>query len=103
MRLQVSAQVRRELQALFYGDGEGELPESLLGWLSAQFVRSSDLQTSLVALEAGILRNISLQLEQSKQPPCPKAVTATVEHAAKDAGMSEEVEPVCVCMLACMQ
>ncbi|KAJ8346072.1 hypothetical protein SKAU_G00302650 [Synaphobranchus kaupii] len=90
LRDTVSAQVRRELQALFYGGEEGELPESLLQWLSARFVRGSDLQAGLVSLETSILRNISLQLEQSKQPPCAKTVTATVEHAAKDAGMSEE-------------
>ncbi|XP_061079769.1 SUN domain-containing protein 1 isoform X2 [Conger conger] len=90
LRDTVSAQVRRELQALFYGGEEGELPEPLLGWLSAQFARGSDLQASLVSLETSILRNVSLQLEQSKQPPCPAAVTATVELAAKDAGMSEE-------------
>ncbi|KAG5832601.1 hypothetical protein ANANG_G00292840 [Anguilla anguilla] len=87
---QVSAQVRRELRALFYGAEEGELPEPLLQWLSARFVRDSDLQASLVSMETSILRNVSLQLEQSKQAPCAETVTAAVEHAALDAGMSEE-------------
>ncbi|KAJ8390672.1 hypothetical protein AAFF_G00100520 [Aldrovandia affinis] len=75
----VSAQVRRELRALFYGSAlaqaeeEGaELPESLLQWLSAQFVRSSDLQSTLASLETRILRNVSLQLERSGEPPCAR-------------------------------
>ncbi|XP_035254128.1 SUN domain-containing protein 1-like isoform X3 [Anguilla anguilla] len=87
---QVSAQVRRELRALFYGAEEGELPEPLLQWLSARFVRDADLQASLVSMETSILRNVSLQLEQSKQAPCAETITAAVEHAALDAGMSEE-------------
>ncbi|KAJ8398742.1 hypothetical protein AAFF_G00419390 [Aldrovandia affinis] len=86
----VSAQVRQELRALFYGSQQGELPESLLQWLSAQFVRGSDLQAGLASLESRILRNLSLQLERSKQPPCVKAVTETVVHTAGAAGMSEE-------------
>ncbi|KAI1884455.1 hypothetical protein AGOR_G00226570 [Albula goreensis] len=87
---QVSAQVRQELRTLFYGSEQGELPESLVQWLSAQFVRGADLQASLASLESSILRNVSLQLEQSKQPPCAKAVTETVVHTAGAAGMSEE-------------
>ncbi|KAG9340433.1 hypothetical protein JZ751_021546 [Albula glossodonta] len=87
---QVSAQVTQELRTLFYGSEQGELPESLVQWLSAQFVRGADLQASLASLESNILRNVSLQLEQSKQPPCAKAVTETVVHTAGAAGMSEE-------------
>ncbi|KAG7460148.1 hypothetical protein MATL_G00218140 [Megalops atlanticus] len=87
---QVSAQLKRELRTLFYGSDEGELPEPLLQWLSAQFVRHPDLQASLASLEQNILRNITLHLERSKQPPCAQAVTQTVVQATGDAGMSEE-------------
>ncbi|KAI1886612.1 hypothetical protein AGOR_G00197600 [Albula goreensis] len=75
---QASEQVRRELRALFYGhaqteEGEaGELPEPLLPWLSAQFVRGADLQATLASLERGILGNLTLQLEQSRSHPAPK-------------------------------
>ncbi|KAJ8251512.1 hypothetical protein GJAV_G00222150 [Gymnothorax javanicus] len=93
---QVSAQVRRELQALFYGGEQGEMPESLLQWLSTQFVRSSDLQASLLALETSILRNVSLHLEKSAQPPSIQTITASVEHSAQHAGMSEEEVQVIV-------
>ncbi|XP_048847060.1 SUN domain-containing protein 1 isoform X6 [Brienomyrus brachyistius] len=89
----VSAQVRRELRALFYGGeqtGQGELPEPLLPWLSARFVSGSDLQGALTALELSILRNVTLQAQQTGQPPCERSVTETVVHAAGAAGMSEE-------------
>nr|XP_023666409.1 SUN domain-containing protein 1-like isoform X5 [Paramormyrops kingsleyae] len=90
---QVSAQVRRELRALFYGGqqaDQGELPEPLLPWLSARFVSGSDLQGALTALELSILKNVTLQAQQSGQPPCERSVTETVVHAAGAAGMSEE-------------
>ncbi|KAJ8363093.1 hypothetical protein SKAU_G00119240 [Synaphobranchus kaupii] len=91
----VSAQIKQELRALFYGaaraEEEGaELPEPLLQWLSAQFVRDSDLQATLVSLESSILRNLSLQLEQSRQPPCAEAIAQSVAHATEAAGMSEK-------------
>ncbi|XP_023666403.2 SUN domain-containing protein 1 isoform X1 [Paramormyrops kingsleyae] len=89
----VSAQVRRELRALFYGGqqaDQGELPEPLLPWLSARFVSGSDLQGALTALELSILKNVTLQAQQSGQPPCERSVTETVVHAAGAAGMSEE-------------
>ncbi|XP_041942662.1 SUN domain-containing protein 1 isoform X4 [Alosa sapidissima] len=93
---QVSAGVRRELQALFYGGEAGagaddaRLPESLLQWLSARFVRGDDLHASLAALEKSILGNVSLQLEQNRQPACAETVTQSVTHTALAAGMNEQ-------------
>ncbi|XP_031420604.1 SUN domain-containing protein 1 isoform X3 [Clupea harengus] len=98
---QVSAEVRRELHALFYGSeaepesGEAALPESLLQWLSARFVHGDDLHASLATLEKSILGNVSLQLEQSKQQPAcaetvTQSVTQSVTHTAQAAGMTEE-------------
>ncbi|KAG5854089.1 hypothetical protein ANANG_G00033830 [Anguilla anguilla] len=93
----VSAQVKQELRALFYGSAregeeeeEEELPAPLLPWLSAQFARGSDLRASLASLERSILGNLSLQLEQSRQPPDAGAFTHTVASAVGAAGMSEE-------------
>ncbi|XP_040922733.1 SUN domain-containing protein 1-like [Toxotes jaculatrix] len=68
----VSAQVREEVRALVYGNqltvgGGGDsdtLPQSLLQWLSQQYVSGADLQAALASLELRILQNISLQLEQ---------------------------------------
>uniref|UniRef100_A0A671Y9X5 SUN domain-containing protein n=1 Tax=Sparus aurata TaxID=8175 RepID=A0A671Y9X5_SPAAU len=74
---QVSVQVREEVRTLVYGNqltvgGEASgdqagLPESLLQWLSQQYVSGADLQASLASLELRILQNISLQLEQRPQ------------------------------------
>uniref|UniRef100_A0A3Q4G4G7 Sad1 and UNC84 domain containing 1b n=1 Tax=Neolamprologus brichardi TaxID=32507 RepID=A0A3Q4G4G7_NEOBR len=60
-----------ELQALFFGVGasgeeQGEVPESLIHWLSQRYVSTPDLQASLASLELSILRNISQQLEVSR-------------------------------------
>ncbi|MFT7802440.1 SUN domain-containing protein 1-like [Arapaima gigas] len=89
----VRQELRQELRMLFYGpEGaeDAELPETLLPWLSARFVSVSDLQGALVDLEHEILRNVSLQLDLSGQPPSPQAVADTVGHNAGAAGMSEE-------------
>lgn len=90
---QVSAQVKEEIKSLFYGnDGaaELELPESLLQWISDHFVSTSELQTSLSALESSILGNLSLQIEEG-QSPSKETITKTVLNAAGEAGLSEEV------------
>ncbi|XP_056326093.1 SUN domain-containing protein 1 isoform X2 [Danio aesculapii] len=88
----VSAQVKEEIKSLFYGnDGaaELELPESLLQWISDHFVSTSELQTSLSALESSILGNLSLQVEEG-QSPSKETITKTVLNAAGEAGLSEE-------------
>ncbi|KAG8006972.1 SUN domain-containing protein 1, partial [Nibea albiflora] len=102
---QVSSQVRKELQALFFGSGgSGEeqdaLPESLILWLSQRYVSTPDLQASLASLEMSILRNVSLQLElnraqtlgeaESQAKTIVQTVTGTVQHAATTEGLTEE-------------
>lgn len=98
----MSSQVRKELQALFYGSGgAGELPESLLLWLSQRYVSTPDLQASLAALEMTILKNVSQQLElqrsetlyqaESQAKLMVQTVTGTVQHAAAAEGLTEEV------------
>ncbi|XP_059180179.1 SUN domain-containing protein 1-like isoform X2 [Centropristis striata] len=100
---QVSAQVREEVRALLYGNqlmaagggASGEeaagLPESLLQWLSQQYVSGDDLQASLAALELSILQNVSLQLEQHRGE---EAVREAVLHAAGAAGAAVTEEDV---------
>eukprot|EP00066_Takifugu_rubripes_P012970 XP_011602236.1 PREDICTED: SUN domain-containing protein 1 isoform X3 [Takifugu rubripes] len=98
---QVSAQVRKELQTLFFGSsGTGELPESLLHWLSQRYVSTPDLQASLASLEMAILRNVSLQLEQNRATTLGAAesqaktifhtVSGAVQHTAAAEGLTEE-------------
>ncbi|XP_035510143.1 SUN domain-containing protein 1 isoform X3 [Morone saxatilis] len=102
---QVSSQVRKELQALFFGSGgsgeaQGEVPESLIYWLSQRYVSTPDLQASLASMEMNILRNVSLQLElnraqtlgeaESQAKTIVQTVTGTVQHAAAVEGLTEE-------------
>uniref|UniRef100_A0A4W5RJR5 Sad1 and UNC84 domain containing 1b n=1 Tax=Hucho hucho TaxID=62062 RepID=A0A4W5RJR5_9TELE len=92
----VSAQVRRDLRALFYGSddqthqGEPDIPEVLLQWLSSRYVSGADLQALLASLELSILRNVSLQLEQSRAEARAEAITQSVHHTAMGGGLSEE-------------
>lgn len=102
---QVSSQLRKELQTLFFGGGasgeeQGEVPESLIHWLSQRYVSTPDLQASLASLEFSILRNISQQLEVSRTQTVVEAesraksivqtVTGTVRHASAAEGLTEE-------------
>ncbi|XP_029913885.1 SUN domain-containing protein 1 isoform X2 [Myripristis murdjan] len=102
---QVSSQVRKELQALFFGSGQageeqGAVPESLISWLSQRYVSTPDLQASLASLELSILKNVTLQLEQSRAQTLADAetraktvtemVTGSVQHTATAEGLSEE-------------
>lgn len=102
----MSSQLRKELQALFFGVGtsgeeQGEVPESLIHWLSQRYVSTPDLQASLASLELSILRNISQQLEVSRTQTVVEAesraksivqtVTGTVRHASAAEGLTEEV------------
>ncbi|XP_049418472.1 SUN domain-containing protein 1 isoform X4 [Epinephelus fuscoguttatus] len=108
---QVSSQVRKELQTLFFGSGgpgqeQGEVPESLILWLSQRYVSTPDLQASLSSLELSILRNVSLQLELNRAQTVGEAeaqaktivqtVTGTVQHTAAAEGMTEEQVKVIV-------
>ncbi|KAL4658129.1 SUN domain-containing protein 1-like isoform X3 [Arapaima gigas] len=90
----VSAQVRQELRTFFYGSKQteqGDIPEPLLPWLSAHFVRGSDLQGALAGLESNILKNITLLwAEQKGKGQIAEQITKTVEHTTAVTGMSEE-------------
>ncbi|KAM6905254.1 SUN domain-containing protein 1 isoform 2-T2 [Xenentodon cancila] len=102
---QVSSQLRKELHALFFGSGgseqqQGEVPESLILWLSQRYVNTPDLQAALASLEMSILRNVSLQLELSRAQTLGEAksqtqnivqtITGTVQHTSASEGLAEE-------------
>ena len=101
--------MRKELHALFFGGGgseeqQGEVPESLIHWLSQRYVSTPDLQTALASLEMSILRNISLQLELSRAQTLGEAefqtknivqtITGTVQHTSATEGLTEEVKNI---------
>ncbi|XP_061892620.1 SUN domain-containing protein 1 isoform X1 [Entelurus aequoreus] len=101
---QVSSQVRKELHALFYGsgssgEGQGEVPESLVLWLSQRYVSTPDLQAWLTSLEQRIMRNVSMQLELNRaqtvieteyKASLAHTVTDSVHIAAAAEGLTEE-------------
>ncbi|KAK5616215.1 hypothetical protein CRENBAI_015689 [Crenichthys baileyi] len=101
---QVSLQLRKELQALFFGSGasaeQGEIPESLIHWLSQRYVSTPDLQAALASIELSILKNISLQLEHSQAQTLDEAESRTrsivqtvkgaVQHTSTPEGLSDE-------------
>ncbi|MEQ2309596.1 hypothetical protein AMECASPLE_000590 [Ameca splendens] len=69
MSEQVLFLIREEVRALIYGnqltqDGDSILPESLLQWLSQQFISEANLQEALSSLEFSILQNINQRLQQ---------------------------------------
>lgn len=112
---QVSALVRDEVRALFYGnqlalgggaspDGAVTAPESLLEWLSQHYVSTSDLQAALSSLELGILRNVSLLVggrrsgrSGAKDAPHGAAVTLEVSWAAEEASWRPNVTSLISC------
>nr|XP_020444383.1 SUN domain-containing protein 1-like isoform X3 [Monopterus albus] len=99
--VQVSTRVREEVRALVYGNqltvgggasGENTRPpESLLQWLSQQYVSGADLQTALATLEFSILQNISLQLGQQRSN---EMVREPVLQAAATAVTQEDVHVI---------
>lgn len=108
---QVSARVQEELQTLFFGNsGTGELPESLLHWLSQRYVSTPDLQASLASLEMAILKNVSLQLEHNRATTLGEAesqaktifhtVSGAVQHTAAAEGLTEEVKMLLTSLMA---
>uniref|UniRef100_A0A3B5QEI5 Sad1 and UNC84 domain containing 1b n=1 Tax=Xiphophorus maculatus TaxID=8083 RepID=A0A3B5QEI5_XIPMA len=101
---QVSSQLRKELKNLFFGSDadqqQGEIPESLIQWLSQRYVSTPNLQAALASIEMSILKNISLQLEHSRAQVLGEAesrarsvfetVRGTVRHTSTTEGLSEE-------------
>uniref|UniRef100_A0A8C9N7P0 Sad1 and UNC84 domain containing 1 n=1 Tax=Serinus canaria TaxID=9135 RepID=A0A8C9N7P0_SERCA len=81
---QVDAQVKESVKLLLFGDQQEDLPESLLQWLTSNFVSKSDLQTVLRDLELQILKNITLHMSVTNQ----KLTSEVVTNAVTNAGIS---------------
>ncbi|XP_041257405.1 SUN domain-containing protein 1 isoform X2 [Onychostruthus taczanowskii] len=80
----VDAQVKESVKLMLFGDQQEDLPESLLQWLTSNFVSKSDLQTLLRDLELQILKNITLHTSVTNQ----KVTSEVVTNAVTNAGIS---------------
>ncbi|XP_068063119.1 SUN domain-containing protein 1 isoform X8 [Anomalospiza imberbis] len=80
----VDAQVKESVRLMLFGDQQEDLPESLLQWLTSNFVSKSDLQTLLRDLELQILKNITLHMSVTNQ----KVTSEVVTNAVTNAGIS---------------
>ncbi|KAM6079449.1 SUN domain-containing protein 1 isoform 3-T6 [Theristicus caerulescens] len=80
----VDAQVRESVKLMLFGDQQEDFPESLLQWLTSNFVSKSDLQTLLRDLELQILKNITLHMSATNQ----KLTSEVVTNAVTNAGIS---------------
>ncbi|XP_033908381.1 SUN domain-containing protein 1-like isoform X1 [Acipenser ruthenus] len=89
VRETVDTQVKESVKLLIFGNKDEEMSESLLQWLSTQFVRQSDLQGLLMEMEMKILKNITMYKSKTKLMPTAEVVTHAV-HNAGAAGMTEE-------------
>ncbi|XP_052535836.1 SUN domain-containing protein 1 isoform X7 [Tympanuchus pallidicinctus] len=77
----VDAQVKESVKMMVFGDQHKDFPESLLQWLTSNFVTRSDLQTLLQDLELQILKNITLQMAVTNQRITSEVVTNAVNNA----------------------
>lgn len=75
---------------MLFGDQHEDFPESLLQWLTSNFVSKTDLQTSLRDLELRILKDITLRMSVTNKKPTSEVVT----NAVTNAGISGITEAV---------
>ncbi|KAM6379068.1 SUN domain-containing protein 1 isoform 4-T6 [Pluvialis apricaria] len=80
----VGAQVKESVKLMLFGDQHEDFPDSLLQWLTSNFVSKSDLQTLLRDLELQILKNITLHMSVTNQ----KLTSEVVTNAVTNAGIS---------------
>lgn len=86
----MDAQVKESVKLMLFGDQHEEVPESLLQWLTSNFVSKTDLQASLRDLELRILKDITLRVSVSNQKPTSEIVTTAMTNAGIS-GVTEEV------------
>ncbi|XP_035195665.1 SUN domain-containing protein 1 isoform X13 [Oxyura jamaicensis] len=77
----VDAQVKESVKMMFFGDQHKDFSESLLQWLTSNFVTKSDLQTLLQDLELQILKNITEHMSVTNQRITSEVVTSVVNNA----------------------
>ncbi|XP_074775778.1 SUN domain-containing protein 1 isoform X7 [Athene noctua] len=80
----VDAQVKESVKLMLFGDQQEDFPESLLQWLTSNFVSKRDLQTLLQDLELQILKNITLHMSATNQ----KLTSEVVTNAVANTGIS---------------
>ncbi|KGL86592.1 SUN domain-containing protein 1 [Charadrius vociferus] len=91
----VGAQVKESVKLMLFGDQHEDFPDSLLQWLTSNFVSKSDLQTLLQNLELQILKNITLHMSVTNQKLTPEVVTNAVTNAGIS-GITEAVIQIIV-------
>ncbi|XP_047918232.1 SUN domain-containing protein 1 isoform X7 [Anser cygnoides] len=77
----VDAQVKESVKMMFFGDQHEDFSESLLQWLTSNFVTKSDLQTLLQDLELQILKNITQHMSVTNERITSEVVTNVVNNA----------------------
>ncbi|KAM9305018.1 SUN domain-containing protein 1 [Gastrophryne carolinensis] len=82
----VDSRVRESIQMMF--GSQANLPESIVQWISANYVSNEDLGARLQELELRILRNITYQISITKETPVSKVVKEAV--AGGVSGITEE-------------
>ncbi|NXJ12075.1 SUN1 protein, partial [Odontophorus gujanensis] len=80
-KMDVDAQVKESVKMMIFGDQHKDFPESLLQWLTSNFVTRSDLQALLQDLELQILKNITLQMAVTNGSITSEVVTNAVNNA----------------------
>ncbi|NWZ18501.1 SUN1 protein, partial [Asarcornis scutulata] len=80
-KMDVDAQVKESVRMMFFGDQHKDFSESLLQWLTSNFVTKSDLQTLLQDLELQILKNITQHMAITNQRVTSEVVTNVVNNA----------------------
>ncbi|KFZ60699.1 SUN domain-containing protein 1 [Podiceps cristatus] len=80
-KIEVDAQVKESVKLMLFGDQQEDFPESLLQWLTSNFVTKGDLQTLLRDLELQILKNITLHMSVTNEKLTSEVVTNTVTNA----------------------
>ncbi|XP_057272778.1 SUN domain-containing protein 1 isoform X7 [Pezoporus wallicus] len=88
----VDAQVKESVKLMLFGDGQEDFPETLLQWLTSNFVSKSDHQAELRDLEMRILKDINLQMSATKQKLTPEVVTNAVTNAGISGITEEQVQ-----------
>uniref|UniRef100_A0A670KGB8 Sad1 and UNC84 domain containing 1 n=1 Tax=Podarcis muralis TaxID=64176 RepID=A0A670KGB8_PODMU len=73
--------LKESVKIMLFGNQQGDLPESLLQWLTSKFVSKSDLQNLLQDLELQILKNITLHMSVANTKSTSEVVTSVVNEA----------------------
>ncbi|XP_065707206.2 SUN domain-containing protein 1 isoform X1 [Patagioenas fasciata] len=90
----VDAQVKESVKLMLFGDQHEDFPESLLQWLTSNFVSKTDLQAALRDLELRILKDITLRVSVTNQKPTSEIVTSAVTNAGISGVTEEQVQVI---------